>query len=137
MKSDNKLLFFPLISSLLILTTAILALPHPFTPVSNWLENLVRDVDSCACFCPWWLFLTAQILVLLIFSKFYNTRITRTQYLRVLIITTIISNLAHFFGHSYLITRELCSESVFYPYYIWMSLLVFIISWFIKNKENK
>lgn len=53
-----------LVSAFIIVSVLIfISLPYPWCGLSSWLESLITRQSECQCLCPWWLFVTGQMII--------------------------------------------------------------------------
>lgn len=123
-------LILSIVSILILAIIIFIALPYPFTPLSTYLEKLlIKDIDSCVCLCPWWIFILLQIFVLIIFRKYFKTK---TNYSKLIYFITMITSslliiLFHFFVHTYYVKNLILSPSVYCQYFWLISFLCFLV----------
>ena len=136
-------IIFLLIPTVIIGGLSYLSLPYSFTPLSRFLERLFIWVDDCICLCPWWLFISLQILIgLLLYIASRNHLLKRRVYIFSTILVGLLSFLYHHWAHNFYITgQKILTNSVFcrwqWLFNLVLALIFLALVWFKKDTKKK
>jgi hypothetical protein len=135
----NKTWILPVTTIALLTIITFIALPYPFVPLGIWLERLLKPVEDCICFCPWWLFALLQITGSLTIFQFIKTekQPSRPKYLMLLAFLGLGAFIFHLLAHNYFLKEKMFEVSIFCDWYWLIVLILILIFGILKIKKDK